>query len=227
MQDFAQTTVSPTTTTAAKRSFLATIKGVFSKIGSRISLLRTKIRSLFAVKKIGTLFLILIVAGAVFISLRTVLRRAASTPQVAGQISTVPVSATQINRDFSFVVYDKNKKLTDSVKYTITDAQLTKEIIIKGQKASAVSGRAFLIINLKLVNDFNDSLFLNTRNYMRIQPKGSADKLAPEIHNDTVEVQPLSTKLTRIGLPVDENTKEFTLFVGELDGEKEAIAIKF
>jgi hypothetical protein len=124
-------------------------------------------------------------------------------------------------------VYDKDKALADPISYTISSAQLTKQIIIKGQRATAVKGRTFLILNLKLVNSFNQSLFLNTRNYVRVQPVGSNDKLAPEIHNDTVEVSPISTKLTRIGLPVDETVKEFTLFIGEIDGEKQEIPIKF
>ncbi len=104
---------------------------------------------------------------------------------------------------------------------------MTNQIIIKGQRATAVVGRQFLIINLKLVNDSNKSLFLNTRNYVRVQPQGSSDKLAPEIHNDTVEIQPSSTKITRIGLPVNKEVNEFTIFIGELEGDKEEIAIKF
>ena len=132
-----------------------------------------------------------------------------------------------IEKEFSFKVYDKDKALSDPISYTITNAQLTKQIIIKGQRATAVKDRTFLIFNLKLVNKFNQSLFLNTRNYVRVQQAGSQDRLAPEIHNDTVEVQPLSTKLTRIGLPVDESAKEFTLYVGELEGDKQEIPIKF
>jgi hypothetical protein len=153
--------------------------------------------------------------------------KSAQSQNVQSAVSDSGVLNVPVNRDFEFKAYDKNKKLADNIKYTITDAQLTNQIIIKGQSATAVKGRQFLILNLKLVSGYNDSLFLNTRNYVRIQPLGETDKLAPEIHNDTVEVQPLSTKLTRIGLPVNNNTKSFILFVGELDGEKQEIDVNF
>lgn len=183
----------------------------------------------FNKKKIGTILLVLIIAAALIVGLRIALRKGV----VAGTQTTANASATDdtktitINREFAIAAYDENKKLSSPIKYTLTDAQLTNEIIIKGQKAKAVSGRSFLIINLKLVNETNKSLFLNTRNYVRVQASGTQDKLAPEIHNDTVEVQPQSTKLTRIGLPVDDNQKEFTLFVGEIDGAKQEIPVKF
>jgi len=178
-------------------------------------------------KKIGKFALLTIVILIVLVGVRFVLSRPASSNGQQLGATVQNTLTTSIEREFNFKVYDKNKKLADPVKYVITTAQLTNQIIIQGQKATAVAGRNFLIINLKLVNEFNDSLFLNTRNYIRIQPAGTQDKLAPEIHNDTVEVQPLSTKLTRVGLPVDEGTRNFTLFVGELDGEKTEIPISF
>lgn len=175
----------------------------------------------------GTLFMLVLIIGAAVLGGRVVLSRI--LPKSTSQLTAVSPDAVTvpIEREFSFQVYDQTKELANSVRYVITSAQLTKQIIIKGQKANAVAGRTFLILNLKLVNDFDKSLFLNTRNYVRVQPVGTEDKLAPEIHNDTVEVQPLSTKLTRIGLPVDEKAKEFVFHVGELEGEKQMIAIKF
>ncbi len=180
-------------------------------------------------QKFGKGFLFIFLVVIVFFGVRFAMSRTAKSAggEQLGVVSNTGTLTTSVGREFSFKVYDKNKKLADPVKYTITTAQLTKQIIIQGQKATAVSGRNFLIINLKLVNDYNDSLFLNTRNYIRVQPEGTQDKLAPEIHNDTVEVQPLSTKLTRVGLPVDEGVKNFTLYVGELEGEKTEIPISF
>lgn len=227
MLDFAHV-ITPNTRRTVLREKLSTlfdaVASAFQSTAERTYSVR---RAVFNRKKIGTFLFVAIVAVAVLAGIRLALSRTATS---AGS-QTGPVSADAITvpveREFSFNVYDKDKKLSDPVKYTLTSAQLTKQIIIKGQKATAVKGRTFFILNLKLVNEFDESLFLNTRNYIRVQPAGSPDKLAPEIHNDTVEVQPLSTKLTRIGLPVDENTKEFTLFVGELEGAKEEIAIKF
>ena len=188
---------------------------------------RVRLNAIFNKKRLGTALLVVVVLIAVGAGIRMYAINRARV-QGATSITSLPNAKTvSINREFSIPVYDKDKQLSNPVRYTITEAQLTKQIVIKGQKATAVSGRTFLIINLKLVNDFNESLFLNTRNYVRIQPVGVDDRLAPEIHNDTVEVQPLSTKLTRIGLPVNENQTTFTLYVGEINGPKEEIPVSF
>mgnify|MGYP001570670970 FL=1 len=225
MTDYAQ---------AVNRKPMSSSKGkistFFSAFATSISHTRNSVSSgaktILNRKRVGYFLFIAVILLAVGTGLRFVYAQVMSAKGT--QSSTIPDAVTvPIEREFSFLVYDKDKKLSEAVRYSITSAQLTKQIIIKGQKATAIKGRTFLIVNLKLINDFDKSLFLNTRNYIRVQPKGTSDKLAPEIHNDTVEAQPLSTKLTRIGLPVDENIKEFTLLVGELDGYKEEIPIKF
>lgn len=184
-----------------------------------------RMKKIFNRNRTGTIIFIAIVGLAVAIGIRITLAKTNKTPSPTAEVSgalTVPIEKT-----FTIQAYNRDKELADPIQFTISTAQITKQIIIKGTKANAVAGRTFLILNLKLVNQANESLFLNTRNYVRIQPKGTSDKLAPEIHNDTVEVQPASTKMTRIGLPVYENDKEFTLYLGEIEGEKEEVTIKF
>ncbi len=218
MQDFAQTTV-PSPAVPQKKGF-PNVSLLLRETIAKKNLFR-----LLTLKKIGTYLFMSIVALALVGALRLLMIRPTTSAQVQG--TSIQTQTAVINREFSFQVYDKEKQLADPIRYILTDAQLTNRIVIKGQAATAVKGRTFLIINLKLVNDTNQSLFLNTRNYIRVQPAGVQDKLAADIHNDTAEVQPDSTKLTRVGLPVDEGIKEFTLFVGEIDGEKEKIDIKF
>lgn len=187
-------------------------------------------KTLLNKKKISTFLLFVIIGGAVAVGVRTIMtQKPVLSPAKGVQLGdqSGELAIVSVEREFSFKAYDKDKKLSDPIKYTVNTAQLTKQIIVKGQKATAVKGRTFLIINLKLVNQSQKSLYLNTRNYLRVQPAGTEDKLAPEIHNDTVEVQPLSTKLTRVGLPVDESQKEFTLLIGEIDGKKESVNLKF
>lgn len=213
---------------AALQEKLATLFSNFSVVGVGINSSSSagtshKIRSLFSKKRIGSYIFFLLVIGGVIFGIFAVISRAKSVSLAAPAFT----KTADVNRDFEFPVYDKDKQLADPIKYTITTAQLTNRIIIKGQGATAASGRQFMILSLKLVNPSNKSLFLNTRNYVRIQPKGSEDKLAPEIHNDTVEIQPLSTKMTRIGLPVNESDREFTLFVGEINGEKQEVPVSF
>jgi hypothetical protein len=169
---------------------------------------------------------LLIIALAVIGGLRLVASRISKAN--GATTNSVPYTQTEnIDREFSFAAYTADKKLSDPIKYTITTAQLTNRVIIKGQGATAAADRMFLILNLKLVNDTNASKYINTRNYIRVSPAGSQDKLAPEIHNDTVEIQPLSTKLTRVGLPVNRSDKTFTIFVGEIDGDKQEINVSF
>ncbi len=154
-------------------------------------------------------------------------------PAVQGAV-TSPVSSrskvASIDKAFSFVAYNKDKKLVDANKlaYVLTTAEKTDQIVIKGKRATAVPGRSFLIINLKLTNEQDEPLFMNTRNYIRVQPAGTEDKLAPEIHNDTVEIQADSTKVTRIGMPIDSNQNEFTIYVGDPEGkDRQEVQIKF
>lgn len=107
----------------------------------------------------------------------------------------------------------------------LTSAELQDEIVIKGQKANAVKGKEFLIINLKLTNNYSKTIQINTRDYIRLSVNKSDEKLAADIHNDPVEVQAISTKYTRLGFPIDETDKNLTLYVGEINGKKESITL--
>lgn len=226
MQDFVQTIPAKNKLSLLSEKFTTFLSRAATLIKGLGVSSATKVKTTARSKKIGKFILIVLVLIALIAGIRNVATRIAAKNSQPGVVSETAITVP-IEREFTFPVYDKDKQLSDSIRYTISSAQLTKQIIIKGQPATAVKGRTFLILNLKLVNDFGQSLFLNTRNYIRVQTTSSPDKLAPEIHNDTVEVQPLSTKLTRIGLPVDEKDREFTLYVGQLDGEKEQIYIKF
>jgi hypothetical protein len=131
----------------------------------------------------------------------------------------------QVNREFLFPLKDANGKVVSKLKYTIQSAELRDEIIIKGQKATAVQGRTFLILNLKITNDYNKSVQINARDYIRLISNNSSEKLAPDIHNDPVEVQAISTKLTRVGFPISDTDINLALQVGEIDGKKDLIKL--
>lgn len=137
------------------------------------------------------------------------------------------LQTVNINRQFSFPVFDdKGQKVTD-ISYVITSADKQNEIIIKGQRAEAIEGKTFFIINLSLVNSSNQTIQLNTRDYIRLSVGISKDLLASDIHNDPVIVQPISTVYTRLGFPIAADTKQVTLHVGELTGQKTDIPITF
>lgn len=164
-----------------------------------------------------------IVVGASVKSLGNVSSSAASSQNY--QIEK-PNATAQINRTFDFPLKSSDGS-TSSFGYTIVDAQLQKQIIVKGTRATAVDGRIFLIINIKLVNSRNQGLSVNTRDYLRLSVNGTTELLAPEIHNDPVEVQAISTQYARVGFPVNESDRAFVLHAGEINGKKQNIALIF
>lgn len=139
-----------------------------------------------------------------------------------------PVKATGINKQFEYPLRDGNGTEVSKIKFDVNEAELRNEIIIKGKKATSIKGRTFFVVNLKITNEFNKSIDIQSRDYFRLAVKNREDEwLAPDVHNDPVEVQAISTKLTRVGFPVDEGISSFVLQVGEIGGEKEKVEINF
>ena len=139
-----------------------------------------------------------------------------------------PLATVPLNREFKFPLRDQKGKEIGKLSYTLKDAELRKQIIVKGKRATAVDGRIFLIINLKIVNDLNQGLEVNSRDYIRITVNGNSKELfAPDIHNDPVEVQAISTKNTRVGLAINESDRNIILQVGEINGKKTIIPLSF
>lgn len=138
-------------------------------------------------------------------------------------------TATQeINREFVFPLKSGKGDEVGRVKYLIEKGELRDEIVVKGQRATAISGRVFLIFTLKISNEFNKAIEMNTKDYVRLSVNGNRDEwLAPDIHNDPVEIQAISTKYTRVGFPINEGDHDLILRVGEIDGEKEEIPLVF
>ncbi len=137
-------------------------------------------------------------------------------------------ASNNIGREFSFPLVNASGEKVSEVRFVFEKAELRDEIIVQGQKANSVKGRVFFVLNLKIINEHNQAVEINTRDYVRLAVSGNESEwLAPEIHNDPVEVQPISTKYTRLGFTINETDKNLTLRVGEISGEKEEITISF
>lgn len=136
-----------------------------------------------------------------------------------------PVATQGLNKTFSFPLLDEEGKELAKITYYIESANLQDSFIYQGSKATAVKGRTFLIFNLKITNPYKQTIEVNARDYVRIKMNGSDEQLAPEIHNDPVEIQANSTKYTRIGLPINETDKDIILLIGELNGDKETVKL--
>lgn len=110
-------------------------------------------------------------------------------------------------------------------KYSIVSAQLLEEITLKNQKVRATGEKTFLILTIKITNDGQKGLSLNARDYVRLAVEDSGEWLAPEIHNDPLEVQAISTKYSRLGFLVGKSDRNFRLQIGEINGEKDSLKI--
>lgn len=132
-----------------------------------------------------------------------------------------------LNKVFQFPIRDEKGKEVSKFTYEITSAELYDTIIVKGQRANAVKGRTFFILNLKLINKNSTSMDVNTRDYIRLSVNGASELTAPDIHNDPVQVQAISTKYTRVGVAINDTDKNIVLHVGEITGKKEDIKIDF
>lgn len=188
-----------------------------------------KIKNVFKNSKL-LLFIVIgiIVVTTAYITISNLTKSQSKT--VAGiqdnKITIQNAKASQeLNKEFLFPLKDAKGKEISKLKYSIQKAELRDEIIVKGQKATAIKGRTFLILNLKITNDYEKSIQISARDYLRLTVNNSSEKLAPDIHNDPVEIQAISTKFTRLGFPINDTDKNLTLQVGEIDGKKELIKL--
>lgn len=110
--------------------------------------------------------------------------------------------------------------------YRVESVEKRNQILVQGKLQTAVAGRLFLILNVKLTNNLDQGIEINTKDYVRLKVNGSEELLAPDIHNDPVEVQAISTKYTRIGFPIYDTDKQFVLRMGEIKGDKVEIPLE-
>lgn len=145
------------------------------------------------------------------------------------QIEVAPAKATtSLNKEFTFPLKNDKGSEVSKIKYTIESAELRNEIIVKGQRARSVKGRIFLILNLKIVNDYKQKIEIQTADYVRLSINGNKEVwLAPDTHSDPVAIQAISTKYTKIGFAINESDKDILLRIGEINGQKEELPIKF
>ena len=134
------------------------------------------------------------------------------------------ISSQPLNNEFKFPLKDEKSITIGEIKYVLENAEIRDEIIVKGKRATAVSGRTFLILNLKITNETNQTISMNTKDYVRLFVNGNeSEPLSPSIHNDPVVVDAISVKPTRIGFAINENDKDLRIRIGEIKGEKQTI----
>ncbi len=132
-----------------------------------------------------------------------------------------------LNKEFKFPLKDARGEDLSEIKYVIESAELQDSIIVKGQRARAVKGRTFLILNIKISNNFTQGIEINSRDYVRLLVNDSKELIAADVHNDPVAVQAISTKYTRLGFPINDSDKNLMLKIGEIKGSKQTIQLNF
>lgn len=175
-----------------------------------------------AAKLIG---IILIIGGVIFfLSNRS--QSPQSSPTSTQEVNALqePIQSVMIGKSYDIPLTDSAGAELANLKYEIESAETRKDILVKGSKATAIDGRVFLILNLKITNQSEKGVNVNTRNYIRLSSDAQRQEwLAPDIHNDPVEVQAISTKKTRVGFPINEADKNLVIQFGEIDGDKDQI----
>jgi hypothetical protein len=187
------------------------------------------------VRWVRFLGLIVLVTLPVYLISRVIVnanKKPATTANVVNKSSNV--LGSQVTSDINYVFSDPVSKTKDkdgnipSLMFTIQNAEKRNEILVQGKKATAVEGRTFLILNIKVTNANSEGYKINTRNYFRLATDGNQSEwLAPDIHNDPVEVQAISTKFTRVGFPINASDTNLVLQVGKVDGEKQQLPLNF
>lgn len=136
------------------------------------------------------------------------------------------IAVEPLNKEFKFPLKNEKGETQGEIKYLIENVEIRDEIVVKGKRASAVAGRTFLILNLKITNETNQTVSMNTKDYVRLFVNGNeSEPLSPSIHNDPVVVDAISVKPTRIGFAINEGDKNLKIKVGEIKGEKQTIEL--
>lgn len=126
-----------------------------------------------------------------------------------------------INKSYTVVARTSDKRLTNgNLTLTVTDAKITRSIVVKEQIANPVKGKVFLVIDMDIQNPYKVPLYVFPVNLFRLAENGN-QKFAPSVDQGTVQIQPLSTKKSNVGFVVMPSDKKFLLDVGELDNQSD------
>ena len=114
----------------------------------------------------------------------------------------------------------------DKLIINLTTADLSKKILIQGKPATSRDTKTFILINFEVENSTSNQLTVRPVDFIRLTD-AEGRTFAPDVHNNDVAVEPISIKKTRVGFVVDENQKEFKFLVGEINGPKKEVIVKF
>lgn len=188
-------------------------------------------RSFKAFKKlfyISVIFLIIAVFGYKLLINKKLTTSKKVDPKI---IATEDEKKVSIGKEFEFkipVINDQGQILAkeEEIKFIITEAALKEEIKLKGEAKKANQGQKYLILRIELQNDSSDRLAIISSKYIRLIGQENK-KFSPDFHNAMVAIDPLSVRRDIVAYIVNNDSKNFTFQVGELEGEKQSLEIVF
>lgn len=166
---------------------------------------------------VGILFLILLGFGLKKVLTKPSVMGTTTTQSTDGRVQLKkPIATESVKKEFSFPLKDTNGKEVSRIKLVVVNIELRDQIIIQGKIANTTVGKNVLIANLELTNNYTKPISINSRNYFRLKKNNDTKLYDPKIHNDPIDVQPVSTTSTRIGFTVDDTDSNFILRVGDV-----------
>lgn len=175
------------------------------------------------ISKSKKLIIILVIVFAVL----GFLKFSAKKPK--GSTSGAKSTTVNINRSFVFPALDnQGKPISNTIILKIANAEKTNQVLVRDQVFTAKNNKLFLIVNLELRNDVTSTVNILPGDLIRLAIGNDREtRYAPDLHNNLVPVAAISTKIDRVGFVIPDTAKNFSLFIGEIEGGKQEVSIVF
>lgn len=133
-----------------------------------------------------------------------------------------------INQVFAVQARTKDKvRVRDAdLGVKLTNSEIANSLLVQGKRAKTREGKTFFIINMEVENQFSVPLYIFPVDLLRLV-REDGKRIAPSVHQGTVEVRPISTKKSNVGFVIDPDDRNFQIEFGELSSEKQLLEISF
>lgn len=169
--------------------------------------------------------LIIILVLALLLILSQILKKGKTDTSSSIQTRESQTTAkANINKTFTFDAKDA-KSAAKPITLTFTSIERKDEIKVKGKSKKAPNGRDFLFVRLEIDNKYTQKVAFIPNEIIRLDKDGKL--YAPDYHNGRLILEPLSIRNDSVVFTVNQDKQEFSFQIGELEGEKQKILVKF
>jgi len=146
-----------------------------------------------------------------------------------GDTSGAKTVSVNVEKNFEFPALDNSGKETKNIiHFKIKSVEKTNQVLVKDQVFTAKNNKLFLIVNLDLKNEATVPLNILPGDLVRLSVENDHEtRYAPDLHNNLVQVAAISTRIDRVGFVIPDSTKNFILYIGEIEGDKQEILLNF